>query len=135
MALLTWSNAHSVGVKEIDAQHRALLDLASALHAATVAGAANAELSRLLGELIRQTAVHFATEERLFDESRYPEAQAHRREHEELVAQVNGLKQRVDAGGLALNAEVAEYLGAWLQEHILGADRLYGTHLNDAGVF
>lgn len=135
MALLTWSDTLSVGVKEIDEQHRALLELANALHAATLAGAASAELNRLLGELIRRTAVHFATEERLFNETRYPDAQAHRREHEELVAQVNSLKQRVDRGGLALNAEIAQYLATWLLEHIEGADRQYGTHLNDAGVF
>lgn len=135
MALLTWTDALTVGVKEIDEQHRRLVELANALHAAVLAGATSAALSQQLGELIRQAALHFATEERLFAETRYPEAEAHMREHEELVAQVNALKQRVDGGWLELDAEIAQYLCNWLTEHIVGADRQYGTHLNDAGVF
>ena len=134
MTILSWSNLFSVGVREIDAQHRVLIELLNRLaEAASRGGEAGLEAEALarLSEYIEQ---HFAMEERLMREHGYAEAPAHLEAHRRLTEQVQQMASQHQKGQGPSLEDLALFLRQWLVTHILQTDRLLGAALNRAGV-
>ena len=88
MSLLAWSSVFSVGVAEIDNQHKKLVDMANRLNDAMKAGQGKEAIGKVLNELVSYTATHFAYEERLMDQHKYPMSPEHKQEHKDLVKTV-----------------------------------------------
>lgn len=130
MAGLSWSDSFSVGVNEIDAQHKKLIDLLNKLSDAMRAGKGNDVLGGILNELISYTQTHFKTEERYFKQYNYPDTQAHVAEHNAFVKKVSEFKEGFDAGKLAVSIDVMKFLGDWLVKHIKGSDQKYAPYLS-----
>ena len=135
MALLTWNDEkYSVGVKELDGQHKKLVDTLNLLHEGMMKGQAQSVTGPLLMKLVDYTRDHFAAEEKIFATTRYPQAARHKNEHVELTRQVVDFVGRYDRGEIALNVQLLNFLRDWLTNHILKEDKEYGPWLNKAGV-
>lgn len=134
MALLLWGPMLEVGVKEIDTQHRKLVDLANELSDAQVAGKAKDVLGKTLSELVRYTVTHFSTEERLMDQHKYPAAADHKQQHKDLVKTVSDFKAKFDKGDAALSLEIMHFLRDWLTKHIMSTDKAFARDLIQKGV-
>ncbi len=130
MPLLEWKAEYSVNISEIDEQHRKLIDLVNRLYDAMKVGQGKTVMAAILGELVQYIAYHFATEERLFREHRYPDAAL----HAALTAQAKDLQARYGHQPGSLSVETMRFLRDWLNHHILGSDRKYGPFLNERGV-
>jgi hemerythrin len=65
MALMTWGPKLSVGVPQIDDQHKKLIELVNRLNEAMIAGHGRDLIGSTLSELVKYTQYHFACEERL----------------------------------------------------------------------
>lgn len=133
MSLLAWSDIFSVGVKEIDEQHKRLLDIVNRLDDAMQGEADRATLGQILDDLVDYTKTHFAYEERLMDQYRYSLSQRHRLEHQHLVRAVVDIQHKFETQGAALTSEVMILLRDWLSRHIMNSDRLFGRELNAKG--
>src|SRR5579862_7146579 len=125
MSLFEWKESYSIGVAEIDAQHRKLYHLADQLHAAMNAGKSSDVIAQVLAELVMYTKTHFAAEERLMQRCGYPEFAAHKATHDELTRRVVDLQQQQKSGKTMLSIETLRFLSQWLQQHIGGTDRKY----------
>lgn len=123
-----------VGVKEVDAQHKHLVSLLNQLHKAMGQGHSKDVLGGVLDSLVRYTQAHFMAEEKLMEQSKYPDLAAHKREHVELTEKVLEFQQSFTAGRIALGVEVMQFLGSWLQGHIRGSDKKYVPFLHANGV-
>ena len=134
MSLLAWSNMFSVGVTEIDNQHKKLVDMANRLNDAMKAGHGKDAIGKILNELVSYTASHFAYEERLMDQHKYPMSPQHKQEHKDLVKTVLDFKAKFEKGDAALTAEVMTFLRDWLSKHIMSSDKSFGKDLNSKGV-
>lgn len=134
MALITWKNDYSVGVAEIDAQHKIIIKFINDLNDAMSQGKGKEALGTILGGLIEYTATHFAHEERYFDQFNYHETLRHKAEHKALVDNVVALKGKFDAGSLSLSIETMNFLKNWLTNHIAIVDKKYTTCFNENGV-
>lgn len=134
MALMTWSPALSVQVKQFDDQHIKLVNMVNELHDAMKAGKGNEVLGKILNGLITYTATHFADEEKMMAQHAYPDAPAHKNEHGKLVKQVLELQENFKAGKAILTLNVMMFLKDWLVKHIQGDDRKYGAYLTTKGV-
>lgn len=134
MALFVWSDKFSVNIKEIDSQHKKLVDLLNSLHDSMKAGKGNEVLGKTLTELIQYVGTHFATEEKLMSAHGYPEYNTHKAEHEKLAQKAIELQKDFQQGAPVLTVEVLGFLKDWLQNHILGTDKKYGPFLNSKGV-
>lgn len=134
MSLLAWSNMFSVGVKDIDDQHKKLVDMANRLNDAMKAGQGRAEVGGILGELVEYTVNHFAFEERLMDKHAYPMSSQHKKEHQDLVRTVGEFKRKFELGDAALTAEIMGFLRDWLSRHIMNSDKMFGKDLNGKGI-
>jgi hemerythrin len=127
MAFITWTDTYSVGVEEIDNQHKGLVKLINKLFDAMSDGQANTILSAILNDLVRYTEVHFATEEKYFALFDYPDREAHIQEHLQFVNEVERFKTQFEAGNIILSFEVFKFLRGWLVKHIQGSDKKYST--------
>lgn len=134
MALLTWNSKYSVGVKPMDSQHTVLFGLLNDLHAAMMKGQAQSLTGPLLHKLVDYTHTHFATEEKMLAEARYPGLADHKARHRELMEKVESYKARFEKGEITLNLDLMNFLRDWLAEHIQKTDREYGSWLNEHGI-
>jgi len=126
---IVWSNIFSIGIDEIDEDHRRLIDIFNILNHAVREGESSAYVAAVLEELINCTVWHFSHEERLMLKYAYDGLEEHRAEHRELIASAKVLQQEI----LQANGPVAERhletLEHWLTEHLLTADVQLGSHL------
>ena len=129
---LTWSSILSVGVDEIDEDHRRLLDLFNILNHSVTTGDAPDYLAAVLEELINCTVWHFSHEERLMLKYGYPGVAEHKVEHRELVDSVRQLQQKILQTGKLVEDKDLEFLERWLTEHILATDMKLGSYLVQA---
>lgn len=135
MSLVSWNDKLSVGVPSIDDQHKKLVSLLNQLHDAMMSGKGKDMLGGILKGLIDYTVVHFRYEEELFVRTGYPDSEAHKKSHAELVRKVQDVQKKYDTDGpKALTIPVMNFLKDWLANHIQGADMAYGPHLVAKGV-
>jgi hemerythrin-like metal-binding protein len=130
MPFAEWTAEFSVGVDEIDRDHRRLLDLLNELHDAVKAGDGHEVLGKVLDGLTLYVGYHFAHEEELFLRTDYPGAEGHLRQHRALTITVKEIQDDFELDNSdTLPAQVLEFLKNWLCDHILGADRAFGIYL------
>jgi hemerythrin-like metal-binding protein len=134
MAFFNWTDNLSVGIKALDDDHTKLVEIINSLYEAMKSGQGKEALGKTFDQLIRYTQFHFAREEDFFAKTAYPEAAAHIKEHQNLVAQARTLQTRQKSGEIALTVETLDFLRDWLGHHILETDKQYSHHLNASGV-
>jgi hemerythrin len=134
MALLTWDEKYSVGVKALDGQHTKLIEILNNLHAAMLKGQARSITGPLLHKLIEYTGTHFSEEEKIMAAAKYPGLANHKTMHAGLVKQVQDFAVRYDLGEIALGHDLFNFLRDWLATHIQKEDKQYGPWLNQHGV-
>ncbi len=134
MALFQWTNDLSVNVKEIDAQHKKLVDLINLLHDSMKAGKGKDVMGKVLNDLVDYTVYHFGTEEKLFEKHGYPESQQHKKQHDDLTKQVKEVKSKFEAGQTTISVDVLNFLKDWLNNHIKMTDKRYSGFMNSKGV-
>jgi hemerythrin len=134
MALMTWSDKYSVGVKALDSQHTVLFDIINDLHSAMMKGQAQNMTAPLLRKLVEYTHSHFSAEEAMLTNSKYPGLADHKLLHVELIKQVEDYAARFEKGEITLNVQLLNFLRDWLTNHILKVDHEYSDWLNKSGV-
>ena len=129
MASLSWSDRLSVGVPEMDQQHKRLVEMTNQLYDAMGMGKGDNVKSLVLNDLLTYTKVHFAAEERLMQKYAYPHFASHKRLHDELTGEVLQLKDKLQTGQMVASVTLANFLKDWLQKHITQEDRKYGQFI------
>jgi hemerythrin-like metal-binding protein len=131
MSLFKWSNAYSVYLPEIDAEHREIYRLGNELHKALLAGAAREQLKPVLANLLEAEEQHFRHEERLMRAMRYEALAWHKRQHDAARKKSRELVKRIESGDTAAAGELLQYLSDWLGDHISVPDRMMGAYLRN----
>ena len=130
---LEWSPALSVGIEEIDAQHRELFRRAGRLLDAIRAGDAG-EIDELVQYLHGYAVSHFGAEEAAMRAVGYPGYVRHKTEHDRFIADLLDLAEDMDDRGAAFVApRLDAWLTAWLREHVAGTDADLGRFLARLG--
>lgn len=134
MPLITWTEAMSVGVARFDKEHQKLIELINLLHSEMLAGKSNQVMGKILDELVAYTKGHFAGEETLFRTTGYPQAAAHKQEHDALTKKVLDLQGELKAGKVIIAVPTMNFLRDWLTQHILKQDMSYKAFFSAKGV-
>ncbi|MDR1228685.1 MAG: bacteriohemerythrin [Azoarcus sp.] len=132
-ARLQWSDEYSVGIPEIDEQHKMLFDLIDKIHVAIFEHKGTSACVSVLDELVDYTRIHFALEQSLMHMGGYPEYEEHCILHRELVAEVEAMQSKIHSGSAAISFELLHFLRTWLSKHILGEDKRYGEFFANHG--
>jgi len=136
MPLLSWSDKFSVEVQSIDKQHQKLFAMLNELHDAMRAGKGRQLVPAILERLVDYTHEHFAAEEALMKQAKYPDFASHKAEHEKLKNEVAKMLKDAEHDGdwSTLSLPLLDFLRNWLQSHIVNRDKHYTAHLRTAGI-
>ena len=129
MAFVEWKSSFSVGVTEIDNQHKRLIEIINQLHDTMKAGATPAALSKIVQELVDYTRFHFTHEEKMLERAGYSELTEHKRVHRAMIAQVENFRNQVGSGAATTPLKLMAFLKDWLSKHILETDMRYSKTL------
>jgi hemerythrin-like metal-binding protein len=80
------------------------------------------------------TGRHFVVEEELMLAHGYPDFQRHKAEHDFLKWKIGGLLDAMGKDEIAGSKAIAEYMEAWLHQHIRTTDRPMTEFLKQRGV-
>jgi hemerythrin len=125
MPYLEWTDDLSVQVKEIDDQHKKMIDCINRLHEAMLENRGRELQKEIINEMYDYAHGHFALEEKYMRLCNYDGVAVHVAEHEDFTREAAELKARADRGGLVLTAMILNFLKDWLRNHILGTDMKY----------
>ncbi|AJE04116.1 bacteriohemerythrin [Geobacter pickeringii] len=120
-----WSDDLTVGISEIDSQHRQLFCQLDQLLDACVAGRELAEVLRMLDFLDDYVKTHFDTEETLLQRHDFPGYENHRLQHVLMRDRIGQFRQELQTTGPTRDfvLRVNQLLIDWLKGHIRRVDR------------
>ncbi|MCW8928651.1 MAG: bacteriohemerythrin [Gammaproteobacteria bacterium] len=131
---LVWKDEYSVGVEEMDNDHKKLLNLINQLQTAVNYYTGKEFEEKALDELVDYTKTHFKKEEKLMEDNDYADFDAHKLQHEKFIGKVNEFIEEYKKDADVTVVKTLEFLKAWLIEHINGTDKEYGKVLNEKGI-
>jgi diguanylate cyclase (GGDEF)-like protein/hemerythrin-like metal-binding protein len=124
-SIIEWSPEYSVGIDEIDEQHRELTNRVNAVAASLSKGALPTDVGRLLDDAITYTRFHFAAEERLGTRNGITDI-GHQRNHAYLLSTLRHFSAGADTASLSSAIAFFEH---WLKHHITTDDREFARRL------
>ncbi|MFC1583144.1 bacteriohemerythrin [Candidatus Neomarinimicrobiota bacterium] len=129
--IISWDNSWSVGMEEIDNDHKKLVHLIQTLFGALITVQAKDYIEKIVSDLIDYTKYHFKREEEILAERGYERLDEHKELHRLLSAHVTEMcNYIVEKGGSEdLGDDVYKFLKHWLVDHILEEDMRYKPFL------
>ncbi|MBL8967675.1 MAG: hemerythrin domain-containing protein, partial [Spirochaetaceae bacterium] len=123
---LVWQDSYNSGNETIDAQHRALFDLANAALGQAVEGYAGSggKLAGTVKTLYGTLEGHFADEEAVLAAFGFPEAEleAHRREHGSLLVLAGRLAEHIACQPDTTVSALLDFVNEVVFRHLLNED-------------
>lgn len=120
---MKWTDDLSVNVKELDEQHRKLIDMINILYNSIKEATDRHTMVLLLIGLANYAARHFADEEKYMSLFNYSGQELHKNEHGAFKDKVLEFKDKFESGKASISEEVMVFLQDWLARHITGTDK------------
>lgn len=120
-SLLEWRDVFSLGIPEIDHEHRAMIAEINRLHDELAHDAPATEVIDCLGEILAHIAAHFALEEKNMRAVKYPDYPEHKSDHERLLDELQEMCADLAERGRYEPSILATRLDAWFMQH-------FGSH-------
>ena len=126
---MLWHEKYETGNEQVDTEHKEIFMLVQ-----KVIDAAFDDVSDKIGttlDFLASYAVnHFANEEKIMDESSYPQAAIHKKQHSDFVQDFLALKERVskETDNTKNSLEINKVIVDWLTEHVLGSDKIMANY-------
>lgn len=128
---IAWTPDLSVGVKNIDEQHKIWFEKANELFEAGKQQRAKEYINIMIDFLDEYTKKHFSDEESYMEEIGYPELDAQKKAHASFINDLAKLKKDYNDGGgnllVILNAN--KMVINWLTNHIRHMDKKIGDYV------
>jgi hemerythrin-like metal-binding protein len=131
MTLLHWKDSYSVGVSDLDQDHKRLIAIINRVAEAEEQGRSIAWSVEELADYARH---HFAREERMMRAAGYEAFDDHRAEHKAFLEWLRSVTSALHLDAMAqyhLAPTIKAYLGDWLDNHILKSDMQYKGRIGD----
>lgn len=132
---LVWKDEYSVGIEEMDNDHKKLLNLINQLQTAVHYYTGKEFEEKALDELVDYTKTHFKKEEKLMEDNSYADLDAHKQQHKEFIDKVSTFLEQYKQNSDITIIDTLEFLKVWLIKHINGTDKEYGKVLNEKGIY
>ena len=124
---MVWTREFSVGIHEIDLQHKALSDCIDALEFAIFGRERRSAVHRALAKLDDFARVHFAVEESLMRIHDYPGLEDHVHEHWQFSEALAKLKEKAFTADVY--RDTIAFIRGWLDQHVVESDEQYALHV------
>ena len=130
---IEWNSDLSIGVLEVDVQHKILFEKFNTFVDAYQADKDQEEVLRMFWFLEAYAITHFKDEEKLMQEVDFPDFLRHREKHKSFADELLKLKERLTAEGPSQKvfSKMATFISGWLLGHITVTDRAIGDFINN----
>jgi hemerythrin len=131
---LVWSDSFSIGVVEIDEQHRILVNTLNEANSRLAKDSSAELLEQITRDLLSYALYHFETEEGLMQQYGYSaeagtDAEIHLQQHRSFSSKVVSIRNELKAGILISREDLLSFLNGWLVNHILNTDKKLGAFI------
>jgi hemerythrin len=124
---MNWKDEYSLGIEEIDDQHKLLLLGFSAVEDTIKQDKGWSDIHFSIVELKALARMHFSFEEALMRLFGFSEIKEHSSEHEHFFVKLEEIENHSLRN--SLGAEILKFLHEWLTKHIRGVDKDYALHI------
>nr|MBP9597389.1 hemerythrin domain-containing protein [Fusobacteriaceae bacterium] len=107
---MKWNDEYSIGIVEIDEQHKKLFELSEILNEATEIN----EIKDILLFLEEYMQFHFNTEESMMRKYNYELIEEHKKLHDDLKEKVTGYIELYFLGNYSFIEELEEVVQEWI---------------------
>jgi diguanylate cyclase (GGDEF)-like protein/hemerythrin-like metal-binding protein/PAS domain S-box-containing protein len=129
-AVIAWNEGFCSGNHLLDAQHRALIEMANRLFETIVGEAGTEEVSGGMDALLVEVTEHFAAEETLLRSVAFPALERHAARHAELLQQGDELSRQLKTGAVPFGDVVRFVVYEIVMQHLLKEDaEFFGADL------
>jgi hemerythrin-like metal-binding protein len=133
MKTIEWREEFSIGIPEVDHEHRELIGLInSALSSSERIDAPTQLIVISLGEIYARVSAHFALEERVMKSLDYDQYAEHKRDHERLLDDIRDIMDDCESSAIFDRDQFAERLTNWFGTHFRTHDARFHGHLTRA---
>ncbi len=126
---MTLGSQYSTGVVWQDFQHKQLMDLFFKVKEAKAKNKGDEMFKYSLAFLAMYVNHHFKLEEEYMDIYYYPEAEAHKKEHKDLIKRIKAFRKSYKNADEEAVDKLLITLNNWIRDHILGDDKKLGDHI------
>lgn len=131
---ITWNESFSVGVGDLDHQHKRLIRLVNRLIERQVEDVRSETVSDALSRMTEYATEHFEREERYMVQYGYPELAEHREQHRHFRKKTVQLCMDAVAWKTTVPTEILKFLREWWVGHILVEDMRYKDFFREKGL-
>ena len=133
---IVWEKTWETGIKTIDDQHKHFVGIINKTYALNQDKKSKKKLGLIMADLMEYAKIHFLTEENYFEDTDYPEAEEHKKKHQELLAKatgfVNKFEKKEDVSKIL--DDFLNFLKDWLYNHLIEVDHKYIKWLTEHGI-
>jgi len=125
--LIVWSRKFMCGIKIIDDQHKGLVDLVNDMfnHVTGDEEQERIYLNKIIQEAVNYVKVHFSTEEKIMNVTKFPGYEEHKLEHEKFILTVARHIEYFTSGKNVSLISFTKFLKEWVLSHIAVMDKKY----------
>lgn len=129
MELFKWDESLSLGIRELDDQHKKFISYVNKLNNIIARGKTDNLLAPLFYELFEYSQIHFRLEEKLMSDHNYPLLEEHKKEHQDLSKELDKLYDKYNHKVINVTSEMMVFLKNWLINHITDSDMKFKPYL------
>ncbi len=133
---MKWTEDLSVGIEEIDEQHKELISRINDLVDSVRQHVCKYKIGDVIKFLDEYIFVHFGDEEGLMIRYGYPDYPAHKAQHEYFIREFADLRKELEKleggkkrGSYDLSVETNRVVVDWILDHIAKVDKKLGAYL------
>lgn len=132
MVRVTWDRLFSVSNKELDAQHKELINFMNEVYERLENSVNIGDYSDFFDKLKKHASEHFSTEEKYFSKSSYKDAAPHAKQHAQIKAQIARLEEEFnECPSTEKVFATLQFLDDWLFKHMMLSDKKYEEHIKN----
>lgn len=133
MVLIQWLDRFDIGIPEIDAEHRELVDLINVFHEHLLDPKHTTDVADFLGTVYARMAAHFKHEELEMLRLEYAEYWPHKGDHERLLDELRAMISAWNEHRPFDGGDLSQRLERWFSVHFQTFDaRLHGIEQRNA---
>ena len=134
MSFIEWTDELSIGIKEIDEQHKNLIELANSLCKKIELVDNHDMVQKAFDIFITQSKIHYKEEEDLMTKHNYPRSGSHIGEHNELLQKVKSVSYLCSVNDQTVISSLTTIFSGYFTHHFHGEDKSLAIYLNSRGV-
>ena len=125
MDLIKWRKEFSVGVKELDNQHKKIIKILNQIFTLHEKGKDERQMEKIISNLYEYIKDHFRIEEEYMVKYNYPGYDKQKEEHNRFIDRFSEFQREFLKGHRLTAINLFNFVWDWFSQHILKLDKLY----------